>query len=346
MKLRAGDSVRVRSCKEILTTLDEHGRCEGVPFMPQMVALCGRRFRVSKRAHKFCHYNPEPRRMQSAVFLDDIRCDGQTYGGCEMDCLIIWKEAWLERARDDSAQRDEPGTDLASLQALKALAMRGTRQNGASSATGEARYACQATELAASTTPQSVWDMRQYVEDVTSGNVRPGEVLSVLSFLLFETVATAGIGLGWMLRRGYDIVQKMRGGSPYPYRKGHLPRNSRTPSVDLGIQPGELVKIKTYDEVLASVTEDGVNRGMNFAPEMVPHCGKTFRVSKRLGRLMNERTGELMELKNQCLVLEGASCAGHFTRPFLCPRGMSPYWREVWLERAGDTSQATGRSES
>jgi hypothetical protein len=49
---------------------------------------------------------------------------------------------------------------------------------------------------------------------------------------------------------------------------------------------------------------------------------------------MNEKTGQVMELKNPCLTLEGAGCAGRYTKPLLCPRGMAPYWREVWLERA------------
>jgi hypothetical protein len=31
-------------------------------------------------------------------------------------------------------------------------------------------------------------------------------------------------------------------------------------------------------------------------------------------------------------VLEGAQCVGKFSKPLLCPRGMSPYWREIWLE--------------
>ena len=53
---------------------------------------------------------------------------------------------------------------------------------------------------------------------------------------------------------------------------------------------------------------------------------------------MNEKTGQLLELKNQCLVLEGAPCVGRFTKPLLCPRGMSPYWREIWLERVESTS--------
>ena len=41
------------------------------------------------------------RRMPDGVLLDHMRCDGQMYGGCEMECMIVWKDAWLEPVDDD-----------------------------------------------------------------------------------------------------------------------------------------------------------------------------------------------------------------------------------------------------
>ena len=52
--LCVGDWVEVRSKEEILSTLDQNGRLEGLPFMPQMFRYCGQRFQVYKRAHKTC----------------------------------------------------------------------------------------------------------------------------------------------------------------------------------------------------------------------------------------------------------------------------------------------------
>ena len=91
MKLRAGDWVRVRSHEEILATLDERGCLEELPFIPQMLRYCGQRFQVSKRAHKLCDtvHGTGARGLTASVFLDDLRCDGQVYGGCEMECLIV-----------------------------------------------------------------------------------------------------------------------------------------------------------------------------------------------------------------------------------------------------------------
>ena len=52
--LRAGELVEVSSEDEILATLDERGELDGLPFMPEMLQFCGRRFRVAKQAFKLC----------------------------------------------------------------------------------------------------------------------------------------------------------------------------------------------------------------------------------------------------------------------------------------------------
>ena len=98
MKACAGDWVEVLSKEDILRTLDENGRLDGLPFMPQMFKYCGQRFRVYKRAYKFSdtlrgHY--AGRRLQDGFHLN-LRCDGQAYGGCQAGCLIFWKGAWLK----------------------------------------------------------------------------------------------------------------------------------------------------------------------------------------------------------------------------------------------------------
>jgi hypothetical protein len=333
VNLRAGDWVQVLNPGEILTTLDEHGSLDGLPFMPQMLRYCGKRFRVSKSAHKLCDTvnGTGGRRLKDAVFLEDLRCDGQAYGGCEMECLLFWKTQWLRRVDGDAAS-PEPGHADPEVRALEELLNRNVspadRQNG----NGRV-YACQATEMPRATTWMSVWDVRQYVDDWRSGNATIGQIVSVLFFLGYDTVASAGLGIGGLLRWSYDRVQQLRGASPYPSRPGALARHARTPSLTLNLRPGEMVRVKTHAEVLATVTEDLVNRGMGFHPEMVPYCSRTLQVSKRLRRIMNEKTGQIRELKNECVVLEGATCEGRFTKPLLCPRAMSPYWREIWLSR-------------
>ena len=96
-KLKVGDWVEVRSKEEILRTLDEQGRLDGMPFMPEMFAFCGRDSRFTSE-----HTRPATRSFRSGdgglkdtVHLE-TRCDGQAHGGCQAGCLLFWKEAWLK----------------------------------------------------------------------------------------------------------------------------------------------------------------------------------------------------------------------------------------------------------
>ena len=99
LNLRAGDVVEVRSKSEILATLDANGSKEALPFMPEMLQHCGKKFRVYKRADKACDTVAKTgaRRMENSVHLENVRCDGLAHGGCQAGCLIYWKEAWLKR---------------------------------------------------------------------------------------------------------------------------------------------------------------------------------------------------------------------------------------------------------
>src|SRR6266850_3211640 len=113
--LRAGDWVEVRSAEEILATLDEQAGLDALPFMPEMLQYCGKRFRVFKAAHKACDTIKKTgnRRMENAVHLENLRCDGQEHGGCQARCLLYWKEAWLKPvSRSDSADAYSPGTGM------------------------------------------------------------------------------------------------------------------------------------------------------------------------------------------------------------------------------------------
>src|SRR6185295_4449906 len=100
LDLVAGEWVEVRSAAEILATLDENGTLDGMPFMPNMLRHCGRKYQVYKRADKTCdtvHWTGL-RRMEGTVHLRMLRCDGSAHGGCQAGCFLFWNEAWLRRA--------------------------------------------------------------------------------------------------------------------------------------------------------------------------------------------------------------------------------------------------------
>jgi hypothetical protein len=82
---------------------------------------------------------------------------------------------------------------------------------------------------------------------------------------------------------------------------------------------------------------------MWFDREMLPFCGRVFRVRRRVNRFVNDQDGKLLELKNDALTLEGTVCSGELSlRRWFCSRAIYPYWRECWLERVEAPSQAAG----
>ena len=203
-------------------------------------------------------------------------------------------------------------------------------------------YVCQATQVPAATQPLPWWDVRQYVEDFLSGNVGLGRMICGFIYMGYNSLVNAGIGLGRPLRFVYDAVQRLWGGIPYPRRHGSIPLESKTPSLTLNLQPGEWVRSKSYEEILATLNTNNNNRGLYFDAEMVPYCGRTVRVLKRVKRILNEKTGKMMEFKNPCIMLEGVVCESRYSECRLfCPRSIPSYWREIWLERIPQKSDHT-----
>jgi hypothetical protein len=75
---------------------------------------------------------------------------------------------------------------------------------------------------------------------------------------------------------------------------------------------------------------------MYWDAELVPYCGGTYRVLKRVTRLIDEKTAKMVEMKNPCIVLDTVTCQARYSPcRMLCPKSMFPYWREIWLERVG-----------
>jgi hypothetical protein len=98
--------------------------------------------------------------------------------------------------------------------------------------------------------------------------------------------------------------------------------------------PGEVVQIKSHEEILGTVNEHWRNRGLSFDPEMAKYCGGKYRVLSRVERLINEKTGEMMRMANECIILDGVTCGAHFSeKRVFCPRALYSFWREIWLKR-------------
>src|SRR5215475_9232654 len=204
--LKAGEWVQVRSKEEILATLDANGRLDELPFMPEMLKYCGARVMVGKRAHKTCDpaLGIGGRKMANTVHLSNIRCNGAAHDGCEAGCLIFWKEAWLRRIDTKAAATAANSTHIASRAGCTEDVLHSSIRIPPAAGQTEPTYVCQNTQIKFATQPLPWWDLRQFVEDYTSGNVKLSELAKGLVYSTWRTVAEAGIGVGFAMRWIYD----------------------------------------------------------------------------------------------------------------------------------------------
>ena len=324
--LRAGELVRVRSAAEIFATLDDQGKFDGLPFMPEMLKYCGRTLPVTQRADKTCAGDGTVRRMHNTVHLEKIRCDGSAHDGCQAACLMFWKEAWLERPENGSAPSRRK-LDEKEQSYLDDTLLPATRRE---SAAGTPLYRCQATEIPSASDPLRFRYADQYVRDLHNWSGRRilrGLVIEV--FNLWQSFS----------KRHLPKPLRIRGGNRYPFVIGKLDKGE-APSAKLDLRPGDLVRIKSKDEIVATLDKTSHNRGLSFDGEMSNYCGRTARVRARVNRLIEESNGEMINISSDCIILEGVVCAGDYHR--FCPRAIFPYWREVWLEKLGDAPQENG----
>ncbi len=340
-KLSRGDWVEVRSESEILATLDERGQLDRMPFMPEMLAYCGKRFRVASRAHKTCDTvnRSGGRSVDHSVHLDELRCDGRAHGNCDAGCLLFWKTSWLKKCDGPEAGESRPIEDGSLARAAAAPGCgageleAGTRAPGSPEG-DDAVYTCQATELPAMTRHLPWWDVRQYVEDLSSGNARPWQMFRGFVYAGYVQLVNAGVGLGRPLKWLYDLVQSLWGGIPYPRKRGTIPMGRKTPSGELGLKPGELVRVKSHDEILATLNTKNRNRGLLFWDEEVPFCGGTYRVLQRVDQIVDERTGRMIRIQSPTVILENVYCQARYSdKRLFCPRALYSMFREIWLER-------------
>jgi hypothetical protein len=162
-----------------------------------------------------------------------------------------------------------------------------------------------------------------------------------------------GLNLVWRLRKLgfawrasvwlYARIHRLLTGRPDPYREGLIPKGVPTPEEKLDLQPGELVEVKSHDEILQTVNAELKNRGLAYNTEMTPVCGGKFRVAQRITRIIEEKSGRLITMKNPCITLEGVYCQALYTHySLLCSRRVTPYFREAWLRRAAPGARDSG----
>lgn len=295
-----GELVEVRSLPEILATLDAQGCLDGLPFMPEMAAYCGQRYAVMRRVDKVWEYahGSGMRRMRNAVLLKTLRCDGGSHGGCQAGCQLIWKEAWLRPA----VMQPQRGSGTTASEPHPAVPAQLTTRSGQ-------RYVCQMTEIRQASTQLGGRNFAHYWRDLTGGNIRLAPLVVELSVRLFNSTQ-------WRFGRAMWPVFQPTQGDSSPYQ-------------NLGLQPGQIVTVKSKQAIELTLNREFRNRGLEFGKDMLFYCGGSYRVAARVDRILHEATGEMLTFKTPSIVLEGVTAIGG---TIVSPQNEFYFWREIWLE--------------
>ena len=88
---------------------------------------------------------------------------------------------------------------------------------------------------------------------------------------------------------------RLWGGKRFPFIEGRL---KRTPEASLGLEPGELIRVKSKEAIVQTLDVHNRNRGMSFDAEMLKYCGRQARVLRRVEQIIDERSGRMIRFKN------------------------------------------------
>jgi len=99
------------------------------------------------------------------------------------------------------------------------------------------------------------------------------------------------------------------------------------------LRPGDLVEVKSADEILQTLDADGTLDRLPFMPEMIPFCGKRLRVSRRAVKTCWYGHGSGMRRfpAEDVVLLDGVRCSGASHDG--CQKACNIFWREAWLRR-------------
>ena len=112
-----------------------------------------------------------------------------------------------------------------------------------------------------------------------------------------------------------------------------------TETVD-GFALGDLVEIRSAEEILAGLDSRGEHDSLQFMPEMLQYCGKTFRIDKIAGKTCDTvNWSGLREMQNT-VHLAAVRCDGQAHGG--CQAGCLIYWKTSWLKPATGNSVGSG----
>lgn len=106
--------------------------------------------------------------------------------------------------------------------------------------------------------------------------------------------------------------------------------NPAVPDETLNLKAGDVVEVKSAEEIRKTLDRNDKTKGLLFMAEMWKFCGKQFVVYKRIDTILIESTGKQRHPKNTVL-LENVHCDG--SDHSNCDSSCFHFWREAWLRK-------------
>lgn len=126
---------------------------------------------------------------------------------------------------------------------------------------------------------------------------------------------------------------KYYSGSPKVTSGQRLPKEQDNKPKISSIVEGNIVRIRSREEILATLNERNKLEGCFFMQEMFNYCGKEYKVIKKVENFFDEATMEMKKARATFL-LEGLHCSGKLTGYVTkCDRNCYSFWKEAWLEK-------------
>jgi hypothetical protein len=107
-------------------------------------------------------------------------------------------------------------------------------------------------------------------------------------------------------------------------------RSRKRPKYEIG----EIVRVKTRDEILKSMDSTNKLDGCFFMDQMWNYCGSTQKVLKFVDSFFNERQKKSFLSRSPLYILENLHCEGKASIfPSRCDHGCLLLWHEKWLDK-------------
>ncbi|HSD63048.1 MAG TPA: hypothetical protein VLB50_04590 [Ignavibacteriaceae bacterium] len=115
------------------------------------------------------------------------------------------------------------------------------------------------------------------------------------------------------------------------------------------LKAGDLVEVKSIDEIFLTLDSNGALDNLPFMPEMIGYCGRQFRVSRKVVQAVIDSAGifgyseaYVRAFKNDdVVILEDLRCSGENHDG--CKRGCAIFWKEAWLRKADNNGMTDSK---